>query len=865
MPDATSLAVGNVATKPRTMTSRNDGQRPLIPTDNDLSYQRTMTSHRPSFLFVSSESTAKFVGHQCPMSPIQHKIYSKSYTPLSHSIPLPHSSSYATCSALGITPSPVIDVKPFTYITFPLSNNAAAPSNNDAPFHLGLRDDRAFGEGHFYLKSAMDSDTSSSAHVVNCFDVPKVLKASHLVTLHSTTTIASSKGEYKNLASILCAYRTLEVLALDGETGVPQPPIRLLPPLSFNKSEGDSVKIHPKVLLNFRKLMGQSALPQIPDNLHTGSKHLALLWMANKNNEKMTYVNVVDNFLQATLHLYYLKMTEFPDGSLPDYPDILAGRLHIFKDENSTDEFINDQEEGKYYLEQLQAGETASYSLHELGTPLQLALLLTPFYLLFPSRIITRSYNRCLVLEAFVELTPWKTPLVLQIERSIWSSLIALADVTTTPHEALTQLVLRLPWAEIEAASNNPCDCRMFCAPLDQPSSSSPPLQPSLAAGRQLAIEGASNTLTLDTQVSGPMPDASVIPNPQVSTSMRDDASLINEEQPEAHSMPSPKDHDDGGSPMLPMSSPISERPDSPSMPAHTMDQDSGTLTPPMQLPTSDHPESPPPMDDGGSPMPESLETSLALALNSVFQSCPTLSPHLGTVDPSHISLPLNVLEKNLPGQDDIEMGALSDLSSSEDEDSARPAKKTNPEAQSSDNDDTDDEESSSSSSDESTDSDLKKPIGKTSRGDPGNLKKPRVGSSTVDAKGPKTEASQVTGREDNPRKRSRFSSVGDSPALQGKDEEISLSREEAPRIVCDRSFTVYDIDGNPHEFTPEFHHGVFNDQFQEFMQLVYDGYIEGRPPHIMDPQNSSLAKLHHQDFLTINVLWVGEASSSSP
>jgi hypothetical protein len=70
-----------------------------------------------------------------------------------------------------------------------------------------------------------------------------VLKASNAVTLHPTVKTASSKGEYKTLASILCAYRTFEVLALDCETGVSQPPIRLLPPLAFNKSEQDSEKI----------------------------------------------------------------------------------------------------------------------------------------------------------------------------------------------------------------------------------------------------------------------------------------------------------------------------------------------------------------------------------------------------------------------------------------------------------------------------------------------------------------------------------------------------------------------------------------------------------------------------------------------
>ncbi|EDR05200.1 uncharacterized protein LACBIDRAFT_303637 [Laccaria bicolor S238N-H82] len=142
-------------------------------------------------------------------------------------------------------------------------------------------------------------------------------------------------------------------------------------------------------------------------------------------------------------------------------------------------------------------------------------------------------------------------------------------------------------------------------------------------------------------------------------------------------------------------------------------------------------------------------------------------------------------------------MGALSELSSSsEDEDSehspARPAKKTNPEVQPSDNDNTDDEESSLSSSDESTDSGVKKPIGNTSgnrggRGDPGNLKKPRVGSSKVDTKGPKAEGSQATGGKDNPRKRSRFGSIGNSPDKPiNVDEFLSMFE---PAILHDYCF----------------------------------------------------------------------------
>jgi hypothetical protein len=144
----------------------------------------------------------------------------------------------------------------------------------------------------------------------------------------------------------------------------------------------------------------------------------------------------------------------------------------IFKDETSTEHFIEDHEEGNHYLREMRRADTNSSSLptiHKLGTPLLLALLLTPFYLLFQLRITRRSFNRRLVLESFAHSSPYKTPLVLEIERCIWHSLIALADAAMTPHEALDQLVSQLPWPAIEAASNSPCDRRMFCmSPSDE-------------------------------------------------------------------------------------------------------------------------------------------------------------------------------------------------------------------------------------------------------------------------------------------------------------------------------------------------------------------------------------------------------------
>ena len=310
-----------------------------------------------------------------------------------------------------------------------------------------------------------------------------------------------------------------------------------------------------------------------------------------------------------------------------------------------------------------------------------------------------------------------------------------------------------------------------FVAFIDQPSSSTP-LQPSLALDRQLAIEGASNILTQDTQVNGPLPEAPVIPNSQLSTAMGDNASWDKEECPESPSTPAPIDHEGGspmpstpfptsehfelpstpapmdhehGSPMPSTPAPIDQEggspmPSTPSLPTSEhfelpttpapMDHDGGSQTPSTPLPTSEHfelPSTPAPMDhDGGYPTPStplptskdlfistdhspspsidlpetassnrrgssllaaseshanpvhnrqgegSLETSLASLINATFQSHLISSPHLGTVNPSHLSLPLSLLGAgNHLGEEDITMDDLtSPLSSIGDEDS---------------------------------------------------------------------------------------------------------------------------------------------------------------------------------------------------
>ena len=64
--------------------------------------------------------------------------------------------------------------------------------------------------------------------------------SSHAVTLHPSASSPSAIKDYGKLCSFLCAYRTFEVLALDGDISYLQAPIHQLPPLAFSKSNWDS-------------------------------------------------------------------------------------------------------------------------------------------------------------------------------------------------------------------------------------------------------------------------------------------------------------------------------------------------------------------------------------------------------------------------------------------------------------------------------------------------------------------------------------------------------------------------------------------------------------------------------------------------
>jgi hypothetical protein len=90
-----------------------------------------------------------------------------------------------------------------------------------------------------------------------------------------------------------------------------------------------------------------------------------------------------------------------------------------------------------------------------MRAPLQLALLISPIYLLLPIQHFKRSYSRNTMLSLSTSLGNDKPRLVLDVERQIWMALFSLASGTVDPFDVLHQLSEKLPWDRIQACSTD--------------------------------------------------------------------------------------------------------------------------------------------------------------------------------------------------------------------------------------------------------------------------------------------------------------------------------------------------------------------------------------------------------------------------
>ena len=151
------------------------------------------------------------------------------------------------------------------------------------------------------------------------------------------------------------------------------------------------------------------------------------------------------------LHLFSLRVISYICR-----PPNTSSRLH-----DSILVSPEDQENFEEFCELAAEVSSSVEGLSYLRAPLQLALMISPLFLLFSFQLAKKSFNRQTLFNLAIQLGNEKPDLLLEVEKSIWNAVFALAGGTSTPLQALKSVLADIPWEKIESAEG-PAICGWF-------------------------------------------------------------------------------------------------------------------------------------------------------------------------------------------------------------------------------------------------------------------------------------------------------------------------------------------------------------------------------------------------------------------
>jgi len=121
--------------------------------------------------------------------------------------------------------------------------------------------------------------------------------------------------------------------------------------------------------------------------------------------------------------------------------------------QNLTPNDQNDLDDLRSLFSGVLAGQRPTDGMSNLRSPLHLALLILPIYLLLPIQHFKKAYNRHTMLTISTCLGNSKPQVLIDVEMSIWRTLFSLASGRRDPFDLLHELSNELPWDTIQAAS----------------------------------------------------------------------------------------------------------------------------------------------------------------------------------------------------------------------------------------------------------------------------------------------------------------------------------------------------------------------------------------------------------------------------
>ncbi|KIJ89752.1 hypothetical protein K443DRAFT_15817 [Laccaria amethystina LaAM-08-1] len=160
---------------------------------------------------------------------------------------------------------------------------------------------------------------------------------------------------------------------------------------------------------------------------------------------------ILCNLLVAASHLSFIVESHFHPDTLPDLPDFInderINASHTAKERDflrNLRELIQDND--------LRPEECSSgLSLASFRAALQLAVNISPLYLLTPYIIAKRQWNRQTIYQVGAHIGNGKpTPLV-EVENVIWRAIFSMSTGKMSPPEAVTFIKDNIEWARLKA------------------------------------------------------------------------------------------------------------------------------------------------------------------------------------------------------------------------------------------------------------------------------------------------------------------------------------------------------------------------------------------------------------------------------
>ncbi|PPQ74671.1 hypothetical protein CVT26_005516 [Gymnopilus dilepis] len=261
--------------------------------------------------------------------------------------------------------------------------------------------------------------------------------------------------QYGRLCSMLCLYWFIDVLANLADIGHRlssarvESESRAFEGLPYYRQLAD----WPAFMMRFKDVIRRDVSNRSCHWSQSDSPCWKLLQYLNANAYQSARSHIGTNLTVAAMHLAFLKEYCSPVGILPDLPD----QIHedLLKDAAPDVKiFLTELAQvAEFFVTSRTRTAKGGQSLASFRAPLQLALAVSPLYLLCHTVLCKKIWNRSLILRAAESMHNWKPVALIQTEVCVWSVLLAMANGTLDPSDALSKLDADLPWALIESVN----------------------------------------------------------------------------------------------------------------------------------------------------------------------------------------------------------------------------------------------------------------------------------------------------------------------------------------------------------------------------------------------------------------------------